>query len=120
MTITWPPTVEEVRQDAKKDGVPVDLEVLQTNLDAAVSFVQRVRPQFNYTADATLDPAVWPDPTPDLKLGTMRLAARWFARRTSPEALVEMGDLAPGRIPSFDPDIDRLLGIGRYQGLGFA
>jgi hypothetical protein len=120
MTVTWPPTVEELKRDAKKEGVPLDDTVLQANLDAAVSFVQRVRSEFNYTADATLDPAVNPDPTADLKLGTLRLAARWFARRTSPEALVEMGDLPAGRIPSFDPDIDRLLGIGRYRGPVFA
>jgi hypothetical protein len=87
-------------------------------LDAAVSFVERVRPGFNYQADPLSDA---PAPTPDLALGTLRLAGRWYTRRRSPDGLVTMGgDLGSARIPSFDPDIERLLGIGRFKGATFA
>ncbi|MBB2500264.1 hypothetical protein H5411_14160 [Amycolatopsis echigonensis] len=55
-----------------------------------------------------------------MSLGTVRLAAREFARRRSPEALIDMGELGSARIPSFDPDIERLLGIGRFRGPVFA
>jgi hypothetical protein len=44
----------------------------------------------------------------------VRLASRWHTRRRSPDALIEMGELGASRVPSFDPDIDRLLRIGRH------
>lgn len=61
-----------------------------------------------------------PAPPKDLALGTIRLATRWHARRRSPDALLSMGDLGTARIPNFDPDIERMLGIGRYRGPVFA
>jgi hypothetical protein len=112
----WPPVLDELKEDLRSRGEdPVALDVdddrLQTVLDASVSFVRRVRPRFNYDAD--LD-STFPDPTADLVLGTVRLASRWHTRRRSPDALIEMGELGASRVPSFDPDIDRLLRIGRH------
>lgn len=54
-------------------------------------------------------------PDADLKLGTIRLAARWYSRRLTPSALIELGQLGGARVPSFDPDIERLLRIGRHR-----
>jgi hypothetical protein len=88
-----------------------DDEKLTQVLAAAISFVERVRPCFNYKGDLGSD---LPAPTDDLVLGTIRLAGRWHIRRRSPDALVDMGELGSGRIPSFDPDIERLLRIGRH------
>ena len=116
--MSWPPELAELKDDLdisaddERDDSRLDLV-----LDAAVEFVQRVRPSFNYAADP--DSAL-PAPTADLKLGTLRLAGRWHTRRRSPDALIQMGDLGASRVPSFDPDIDRLLGIGRYAGPVFA
>lgn len=59
-------------------------------------------------------------PTPDLHLGTLRLAGRWHTRRRSPDGLVAMAELGAARVPSFDPDIERLLKIGRYARAVFA
>lgn len=59
-------------------------------------------------------------PPPDLHLGTLRLAGRWHTRRRSPDGLVAMAELGMGRVPSFDPDIERLLKIGRFRGAVFA
>lgn len=114
----WPPQLAELKTemgvdpDDTRDDAP-----LTTNLDAAVAFVQRVRPEFDYEADTLSE---LPDPTSDLRLGTLRLARRWFERRRSPGGLVDMGELGSARVPSFDPDIDRLLGIGRYAPVRFA
>lgn len=114
---TWPPTLAILKQDAEIEDTDTRDDVrLQQVLDAAVSFVERVRPAFNYTADPMLDPLVYPDPTADLELGAVRLAFRWHTRRRSPDALVAMGELGSARVPSFDPDIERLLAIGRYRG----
>lgn len=133
--MSWPPTLVELKDELSSTpgtpGVPVgdtrDDTKLQRYLDAAVSFVERVRPQFNYTADPVfvtdadteLQVEV-PEPTPDIVLGTLRLAIRWNTRRRSPDGLVAMAEQATARIPSFDPDIDRLLGIGRYRKAVFA
>lgn len=112
---TWPPTLAILKQDAEIDVTDTRDDMrLQQVLDAAVSFVERVRPRFNYTADPMLDPLVYPDPTADLELGTVRLAFRWHTRRRSPDALVAMGDLGSARVPSFDPDIEKMLRIGRW------
>lgn len=114
--LPWPPDIGELKLDLRSRGEdPAALDTddarLQPLLNAAVSFVQRVRPRFNYDGDLGSD---LPDPTADLRLGTLRLAGRWHTRRRSPDGLVEMGELGAGRVPSFDPDIERLLRIGRH------
>lgn len=114
--MSWPPDLTALKADLRSRGedpeaLDTDDARLQIVLDAAVAFVQRVRPQFNYTGDVG---SVKPDPTADLILGTLRLASRWHTRRRSPDGLVEMADMGSGRVPSFDPDIERLLRIGRH------
>lgn len=196
--LSWPPTLDELQRDIDVTGDPRDSEELQAILDAAVTFVQRVRsdidfdrlligetvilPLFVKNANGDLETpttisltitlpdgttsvetlgaptatgtyshsyltttagtylAVWSltgpgatgvrkevssfkalaltgikAPDSQLKLGTVRLAARWYSRRLTPTALIELGDLGGARIPSFDPDIERLLRIGKYR-----
>lgn len=117
--MTWPPTLDELKVDRKIDLDDTrDDTALQAELDAAVSFVERVRPGFRYVEDATSDA---PAPTADIRLGTIRLASRWYDRRKSPDGLVFQGqELGSSRVPSVDPDIERMLGIGRYRGPVFA
>jgi hypothetical protein len=112
----WPPTLDELKLDMGVDDDRDDDRLGQV-LDAAVAFVVRVRPRFNYEADP--DSAL-PAPPADIQLGTVRLAGRWHSRRRSPDALVDMAEMGASRVPSFDPDIERLLGIGRYRGPVFA
>jgi hypothetical protein len=114
--MSWPPTLADLKADMRSRGedaavLDIDDVRLQPMLDAAVSFVQRVRWKFNFTADPESE---LPDPTADLILGTLRLASRWHTRRRSPDSLVQMGELGAGRVPSIDPDIDRLLRLGRH------
>lgn len=95
--------IKDTRDDLTLTGV----------LNSAVSYVERLRSgDFNFTDDVLSE---LPVPTEDLKLGTIRLAGRWFNRRRSPDGLVNMQEMGVGRVPSFDPDIDRLLGIGKYR-----
>lgn len=110
--MTWPPTLAQFKSDMDIELSDVRDDVrLAEQLAAAVSFVQRVRPRFNYEGTPV---SAYPDPTADLILGTKRLAARWYSRPRSPDGLIPMGDLGTSRVPSFDPDIDRLLRIGRH------
>lgn len=106
-------TLEELKteMDIEADDTRDD-ERLVSVLDASMTFVERVRKgQFNFDGDAMCD---LPAPTADLKLGTLMLARRWHTRRRSPDGLVSMGELGSARVLSFDPDIDRLLRIGRH------
>lgn len=116
----WPPTLDDLKDDMRANpngnAEVWDDTTLQFNLDAAIAYVQRVRPYFNYTADP-LDTR--PAPSNDMMLGVLRLAARWKIRTRTPDGVVNMGDLGSGRVPSVDPDIERLLGIGRSRGAAF-
>lgn len=113
---TWPPSVEDLKSDASI-SVDTDDERLTRDLDAAVAYVRRVRPRFNYEADP-LSP--YPAPTADVFLGTIRLASRWHTRTRSPDGLISMGDLGGARVSSGDIDIDRLLRIGRFAAVVIA
>lgn len=123
VALTWPPQLWEIKDDAKlRQDDTADDARLQTVLDAAVTFVERIK---RGKVDFSNNPvpvalAQLPAPSPDIRLGTIRLAYRWHVRRRSPEMLATAGELGQSRIPSFDPDIERLLGIGRKRGLTFA
>ena len=65
----------------------------------------------NYAEDPL---STYPEPNADLILGTLRLARRWDERRKSPEGLVSLGEMGSGRVPSIDPDIEKMLRIGRW------
>ncbi|MDG4790376.1 hypothetical protein O7626_31405 [Micromonospora sp. WMMD1102] len=112
---TWPPTLTDLKQDMGpefEDDGGQDDDRLQLVLDASVAFVERVRSDVNFDGDLGSD---LEDVSPDLVLGTLRLASRWHTRRRSPDALIQMAEMGASRVPTFDPDIERLLQIGRHQ-----
>lgn len=112
----WPPTVDELKVDLKIDpSDDRDDERLQQALDAAVEIVERVRKGDYQFDDSDPDQVTLPAPTRDVRLGTLRLAGRLHVRRRSPDGVIDMGELGTSRVPSFDPDIDRLLRVGRYR-----
>lgn len=117
--MAWPPDLPALKADMRIDLDDTrDDERLQQMLDAAVAYVERVKAaRFNFAADPLSD---LPEPTADIVTGTLRLAGRWHTRRRSPDGLVDMGELGSGRVPSVDPDIERLLGIGRFAPAVFA
>lgn len=110
----WPPTLDELKADLAIDLSDTAQDVvLARQLAAAVRWVTgRKAGEVNFEDDSLSD---LPAPSDDLALGTIRLAGRWNARRRSVDGLVSMGEMGTGRVPSFDPDIDRLLGIGRFS-----
>lgn len=117
MALTWPPTLAELKIDKKipAEDTRDDVE-LSRQLDAATSLVLRVHTgRYAFDGEAGL-----PAPDEALVLGTIRLALRWRERKRSPDALVAMGELGSGRVPSFDVDIDRMLRFGRFAPAVFA
>jgi hypothetical protein len=115
---TWinGPTLSSIKIDAAINDDRDD-QILQQELDAAVAYVQRVRKDLNYDGDPL---NCYPAPGADFVLGVQRQVIRWHARRRSPDAAIAMGDLGTSRVPTFDADIERVLGIGRYHGPAFA
>jgi hypothetical protein len=109
---TWPPTLDELKTDMKIDLTDTrdDVRLAQV-LDASIDYVQRVRSDVAYSPFDTDLPA----PTRDMRLGTLRLAARWHLRRRSPDGMISMAELGATRVSTYDNDIDRLLRIGRHQ-----
>lgn len=90
---------------------------IQRNLDASLDYVRRVRADLDWTAGSESESesdSELPDPTADNLLGVVRLAARWFDRKKSLDGVVELGDMGSARIPAYDSDIEKLLGIGLF------
>lgn len=81
---------------------------------AAAAQVERARPDL-VTVDAT-GVAVMVDPVdPDVIKAAQLLAARLYARKGSPQGLASYGDFGPAPVTRLDPDVERLLGVGRYD-----
>lgn len=112
--MSWPPALDDYKDDQKiaLDDARDDARIT-AELAAAAAFVQDQRPLFNYEHDPlVLLPG--PESSADLMLGTIRLAARYVRRQSSPDGMVQLGDMGAARVSTFDPDIDRLLRIGRF------
>lgn len=98
-------SLEELKNDQTLDAnlTARDDEALQRALDAAMEWVMDHRTDIDYHG-------AWSVPR-YIRLGTIRLAARWFVRRISPDGLVNMGQLGTGNVMTVDPDIYQQLGI---------
>lgn len=60
------------------------------------------------------NPAGWPtEARSTVVLGTKMLAARWYQRRSSPNGVASFGEFGTAYVMRHDPDIARLLGLGR-------
>jgi len=103
--MAWPPTLADLRADLRlQEGDTRDDDALSERLAAAVAFVEDahgVGSPFLESARA--------------RLGALMLARRWYARRDTPDGLVQAGELGAFRITSGDRDIDRLLRIGAFR-----
>jgi hypothetical protein len=109
--MTWIPTIGEVKIDLDLTD-SIDDGALQECYDAAVAYVvERHRDRYNVDEDPF---STLPGVPGSFRLGTVRLAGRWYRRRRSPDGLISTADFGTSRIPAFDADIERLLKIGRY------
>lgn len=111
----WPPELQDVKDDLGVADNRDDV-ALAMALEAAIAYVEGPlgrAGEFNFTGDPA---SLLPTPDRALFLGTVRLAGRWHNRRRSPDGLIDMGELGTARVPSVDPDVERLLGVGRFRG----
>lgn len=107
----WPPTLDDVKADAKVPNSADDVAIL-TRLAAAVAHVRTLRPDLNFDNDplSCLDP-----PGDDVWQGTVMVAVRLLQRRRSPDGIVSSPDLGVSKVVWSDPDIMRLLSIGPFR-----
>jgi hypothetical protein len=110
--VAWPPELPDL-----KDYVGVsdnrDDVTLATALEAAIDYVSDILAgSYNFTGDLL---SVLPEPGQRVVQGTLLYAFRLHNRRRSPDGTIDMGELGTARIPSNDPDIERLLGVGRWR-----
>lgn len=112
----WPPQLDDLKADLKRPRADTENDAqLQVILDAAIASVEKeLAGTYNFRS-ASVAELLLPAPPANVILGTIRYAIRWNNRSNSPDGLVDMGELGSARIPSFDPDIEQLLGIRRYR-----
>lgn len=86
------------------DGqLPADVELLRL---AAAAYVEPKRRDLVVGGVFT--------PTADVLIGAALLVSRLNARKGSPQGLASFGEFGPAAVLRVDPDVERLLGIGRY------
>ena len=102
----WLPDAD-VRRHIAKVSTDADGNIDDARLGAA-AVVERCRPDLLSVDGLTFDA------TPDVKLGGLMLAARFYARRGSPMGVASYAEMGAAQIVRTDPDVALLLGIGRF------
>lgn len=98
----------DVPEPGSYDAFALDLVALAVN-ELVPRTVPRVR---------ELDPEdAWPD---DVMAAAYMLGARLFARRRSPTGVASYTETGPAYVARWDPDLERLLGIGKWLRPGVA
>lgn len=77
---------------------------------AAAAYVERVRRDLVVVVD---DVATY-TPTAEVTLGAHLLVNRLYARKGSPQGVAGFSEFGVVAVRQADPDIDRLLGIGKF------
>lgn len=101
-----PATVAGQLPGVELDGsgeLPADVELARM---AAAEFVEGARGDLRTPEGFTAGPAV--------QLGAALLVGRLHARKGSPQGLVGFSEFGPAAVLREDPDVARLLGLGRY------
>lgn len=92
----------------------LDQEKLDEQCDAAAGFVEDRRRDLFVSNDED-PPVVTFEPGPHVVWGAAMLAYRLYERTKSPLGILGTTDLGPAGILREDPDIARMLGIGRAR-----
>lgn len=107
MTTPVPPLTVEGVKDWLRIGDSADDELIGWALEGTLAHVARL--PFIQAQPMPKDPDTWHS---DARLGTLMLAARSYRRRNTPGGLEPLGDTV-FYTPQYDPDIERLLRVGK-------
>lgn len=103
---SWLPQLDVLAHLSTPADSPQAADVNRARL-AAAAVVEQLRPDLydglgGYAA------------TPNVRHGALLLAARLFARKGSPAGLATYGEFGPAAVLRLDPDVERLLRVGRH------
>lgn len=123
--LVWPPSLASYKVDLKLDDADDRYDdALQTSLDAAIAYVERVREDVDFLLagepPAVADPTKTATVTMDLILGTLRYAKRLDMRRETPVGVFIAGQVGSVGLAQWDADTERLLRVGKLARLRFA
>lgn len=90
----------------------IDADSMQAFCDGTRSYVEDRRPDLFVADEVEGEPAVF-TPTGSVLLGAAMLAWRFYSRRTSPLGVIGFTEDGASGMLREDPDIAKLLGIGR-------
>lgn len=105
----WLPQAQVLEQCGVKPENVAEAASVDRRRKAAAAFVERRRRDLVVVDGETVTFTA----TPDVVEGAIMLAARLHARKGSPTGIASYGEFGPAAVLRFDPDIERLLGIGR-------
>jgi len=99
--MAWPVTLSDVQAYLGYEASdPADADAMTLAAKAATEWI---------AAAVT----VADEPGPAVQLAGRMLAGRWYQRRTSPQGLASFQELGVSMIIRSDPDVARLLGLGK-------
>lgn len=107
---TWLSYSDAAAFEALSDVVTPEQTDWQIAVEAAAEYVQNRRDELTYTEAADV-PAM-------VRLGTSRLAHRWFDRKNNPLGSATFSEFA-GEMLRHDPDISMMLGLGPNRPFAF-
>lgn len=92
-------------EDGSSDRLVLDQAVAAVN-----ELVPRTVPRVKPVDGVPVDP--WPA---DVENGALIMGARFFTRRRSPTGVATYDETGPTYIARWDPDLERMLGIGQHE-----
>lgn len=98
------------------EGGP-EAAAVESSRKAACAFVERARGDLFVGTDTDADgvPDVFTfTPGDDVVKGALLLTSRLYARKGTPAGIATFGELGAATILRTDPDVQMLLGLGRY------
>ena len=104
-------TVEGVANYLGMRPVPDPSSPDGIHLQAAVDAANAMAPRLCPAIRALVPPAPWPA---DAYQGMLMLAGRLWERRNSVAGVQAFTEMGPSYVARYDPDIERLLGVGPW------
>jgi hypothetical protein len=102
--VSWPITRDDVVAQLGAAPRDADLAAVDRAVAAAVAWVEA------HVLTAADDGSY--SAGPDVELGAVMLAARWYQRRSTPGGYQSFAELGPAYVMRSDPDVALLLGLG--------
>lgn len=106
----WLPIADCLRECGNIDPESENAADVERKRLAAGSYVEDVRPDLFLGDPPTFTPKS------RVVAGAVLLTSRLYARKGSPLGVASFAEFGPADVIRYDPDIERMLGLGRHAG----